>query len=146
MGKIASEAGFRVILSRTIVDHRIGSQGFATNMAHRLRWARSTRRSRPLGYVGQVFTNPLPIALLLCLIQPVWWPVLVLALVVRSMAAWAVSRSVLRQQVRWHLLPVQDLLSFLFWIGGFFGNTIVWRGRRYYLHSDGRFSPIRGVE
>ena len=41
--------------------------------------------------------------------------------------------------VSWTLLPVQDLLSFLFWISGFFGNTIVWRGRRYYLHPDGRF-------
>ena len=37
------------------------------------------------------------------------------------------------------LVPVQDLLSFGMWIGGFFGNTIQWRGRKYYLLPDGRF-------
>lgn len=142
MGKIASEAGFRVILSRTIVDHRIGSQSFTANLAHRLRWARSTRRSRPLGYWGQVFTNPLPLAVLLCTIRPTWWPALAVTLLIRACAAWAVSEAVLGERVRWHLLPLQDILSFLFWIGGFFGNTIVWRGRRYYLHADGRFSPV----
>ena len=40
---------------------------------------------------------------------------------------------------RWWLIPVQDLLSFVFWIAGFFGNTIVWRGKKYYLQADGRF-------
>jgi ceramide glucosyltransferase len=37
------------------------------------------------------------------------------------------------------LLPVQDAISFLVWIGGFFGKTILWRGRKYYLLRDGRF-------
>jgi ceramide glucosyltransferase len=37
------------------------------------------------------------------------------------------------------LLPVQDVLSFAFWIAGFFGNTIHWRGRVYRLLRDGRF-------
>ena len=141
LGKIAAASGFRVILSRTIVEHRIGSEPFRANMSHRLRWARSTRRSRPLGYLGQVFTNPLPLALLLCLLQPTLWPVVLLALVLRALVAEAVSQRVLGQRVRWSLLPIQDLLSFLFWIAGFFGNTIIWRGRRYYLRRDGRFEP-----
>ena len=54
-----------MILSSYVIEHRIGSQRFWPNMKHRLRWNRSTRRSRPWGYVGQVFTNPLPLALLL---------------------------------------------------------------------------------
>ncbi len=146
MGKTASEAGFSVILSRTIVDHRIGSERFRSNMAHRLRWSRSTRRSRPLGYIGQVFTNPLPLALMVIALQPRWWPVLVITALVRAAAAWSVSWNVLGQRVGWHLLPVQDMLSSLFWIAGFFGNTIVWRGHRYYLHADGRFSLLPGLE
>src|SRR6476660_7063909 len=49
-----------------VIEHRIGSQRIMPNLGHRLRWARSTRRSRPAGYWGQIFTYPLPWALLLC--------------------------------------------------------------------------------
>ena len=73
-GQFAAEAGFGVGLSRYVIEHRIGSQPFAENARHRLRWCRSTRRSRPAGYVGQLFTNPLPLALLLVLAAPAWWP------------------------------------------------------------------------
>jgi ceramide glucosyltransferase len=141
MGRFAADAGYGVILSRTIVEHRIGSESFLANASHRLRWARSTRRSRPGGYVGQVFTNPLPLALLLCGLHPAWWPILAPTLIARAIAAWAASGWVLQKNIPWHWLPLQDILSFGFWVAGFFGNTITWRGRRYYLHPDGRFEP-----
>ena len=65
LGNFAAEKGWRVILSSYVIEHHIGSQPFLPNARHRLRWFRSTRRSRPAGYVGQLFTNPLPLALLL---------------------------------------------------------------------------------
>ena len=146
LGQAAARAGFGVILSSCIIEHRIGTQRFRANMAHRLRWSRSTRRSRPAGYVGQVFTNPLPVALLLVLVQPSWWPLAAAAALLRALAAWAVAGWVLHDRLTaryWYLVPLQDLLSFVFWAAGFFGNTIVWRGRRYYLYPDGRFEPAR---
>ena len=142
MGKFAAEAGHGVILSSYIVEHHIGSTTFLQNAAHRIRWARSTRRSRPLGYLGQLFTMPVPLALLVCLAAPSWWPVLLLALATRTIAAYMVSVKVLRAKISWLLLPLEDLIGFLSWIAGFFGNTILWRGRRYRLFPDGRFAPI----
>ena len=145
LGKLAVDAGFGVILSSYIIDHRIGSQSLHVNFRHRLRWARSTRRSRPAGYVGQLFTNPLPLALMLWVVEPAWWPLFVCALLLRAAAAFCVAVGLLRDplvQQQWWLVPFQDLLSFVFWIAGFFGNTIVWRGRTYYLYRDGRFAPI----
>jgi len=142
MGKLVHERGWSVGLSSYVIEHRIGSQDLRANMRHRLRWARSTRRSRPGGYVGQLFTNPLPIALLLIAAQPSWWPLLALAGALRALAAWAVAGPVLRDRLvvaRWWLVPVQDLLSSVIWVAGFFGNTITWRGRSYYLQADGRF-------
>lgn len=147
LGKLTAERGDGVILSSYIIEHRIGAQPFRANLKHRLRWCRSTRRSRPRGYIGQVFTNPLPLALLLCAAKPQWWPVLAAAVVLRAAAGWATAWYVLRDRLTvrlWWLAPVQDVLSFLVWTAGFFGNTILWRGRKYYLLSDGRFELVGG--
>jgi ceramide glucosyltransferase len=142
LGKFAAEAGHGVILSSYVVEHHIGSTTLHQNVEHRLRWARSTRRSRPAGYIGQLFTMPLPLALLVCVASPAWWPVLPLTLAVRALAAYTVSARVLRARINWLLLPIEDVLGFCFWLAGFFGNTISWRGRRYRLFSDGRFELI----
>ncbi len=142
MGKLAAEAGHGVILSAGVVEHHIGSTDFAHNAAHRLRWTRSTRRSRPWGYLGQLFTMPLPLAVALVASDVSYWPLAVFALAVRLVAAYVVSARVLRVKLTWLLLPVEDLAVFCFWVAGFFGKTIVWRGRRYKLHADGRFELI----
>lgn len=142
MGQFAAEAGHGVILSSFVVEHRIGSQPWRANFRHRLRWNRSTRRSRPAGYVGQLFTNPIPIALLLVAASPQLWPALVPTALLRAWTAYAVAGPILRSRLcalRWYLVPLQDLMSFIFWLAGFFGNTIEWRGRRYLLFKDGRF-------
>jgi len=142
MGKFAAEAGHGVILSSYVIDHHIDSVTLRQSVAHRLRWVRSTRRSRPMGYLGQLFTMPLPLALFLFFVRPEWWPVPVIATVIRSLAAYIVSARVLKARLNWLLLPVEDLAGFCFWLAGFFGDTISWRGRRYRLYSDGRFEPI----
>lgn len=142
IGKFAAEAGHGVILSSYVVEHHIGSTTLQENFGHRVRWTRSTRRSRPAGYIGQLFTTPLPLALLVCAVAPRWWPILVLTLILRSLAAYTVSARVLQAKINWLLLPIEDLLGFCFWIAGFFGNTISWRGRRYRLFSDGRFELV----
>jgi ceramide glucosyltransferase len=141
LGKFAAEAGHGVILSSYVIEHHIGDSTLGVNAEHRLRWARSTRRSRPAGYVGQLFTMPLPLAIMVCAFSPAWWPVLPAAFVIRAIAAYTVSVRVLRAPIRWMLLPLEDLTGFCFWIAGFFGNTISWRGKKYELFADGRFQP-----
>jgi ceramide glucosyltransferase len=145
LGQRVTEAGWGSILSQCVVEHRIGSETIGANFAHRLRWNRSTRRSRPAGYVGQLFTNPLPL-FLIC------WPAanfapafLGLGLLLRCTLALATAQSVLQSPWRpahlWQL-PLQDLLSFAFWVAGFFGNEIQWRGIRYRLERDGTITRI----
>jgi ceramide glucosyltransferase len=139
MGKFADENGHKVILSSYVIEHHIGGGGWRENLTHRLRWVRSTRRSRPAGYVGEMFTMPVPWALALLWI---WWPAALLLLALRGLSAAATAGWVLRDPLtarRWHLLPIQDLLAFAIWLAGFFGNTILWRGRLYELKRDGTF-------
>jgi len=147
LGKLAAAAGWGVILSSSIVEHRIGAQSLRRNAAHRLRWWRSTRRSRPVGYAGQVFTNPLPLAACLLALHPSGWAAAALAAasLFRAAAAWSTAGWVLHDPLTaryWYLVAVEDFLSFAFWLAGFFGDTITWRGRKYYLYRDGRFARI----
>lgn len=144
MGNRVAALGYRVILSRSVIEHRIGGQDFAHSMAHRLRWARSTRRSRPAGYFGELFLRPFPLALLLAAIVPAAWPALPVTLALRYLQAAAMRRTVAARFTwkHWLALPGQDLLSFVIWVSGFFGNTILWRGRRYRLERDGRFTLL----
>jgi len=147
IGNRAPRLGYRVMLSSCIIEHRIGSQTLKENLRHRLRWARSTRRSRPAGYWGEIFTNPLPLALLLWLAAPRLWPFVVVTALFRALAAWSTAERVLHDPLtvrRWWLIPLQDLISGLVWISGFFGGTIEWRGRRYKLLRDGRFRFMGG--
>jgi ceramide glucosyltransferase len=142
MGNRVAAAGWRVLLSSEIIEHRIGSQPFALNLRHRLRWLRSTRRSRPLGYIGQVFTNPLAVGFVAWLIMPRWWPALVATALLRAVSAWGQAGWVLRDPLTrryWWAVPLQDLWSFAIWAAGFFGDTVVWRGRTYYVARDGKF-------
>ena len=141
IGQRAAELGHGVLLSSYIIEHRIGSQNMLRNMGHRLRWARSTRRSRPAGYWGQIFTYPLAWALLLCAADPNAWPAVVVTFALRSAAAVATARYVVHDPVtqrQWWLLPFQDVIGFLVWISGFVGDTIVWRDRKCTVLRDGR--------
>lgn len=141
MGQRAAELGFAVLFSSYVIEHRIGSSEMRQSLSHRLRWTRSTRRSRPAGYWGQMFTYPLPWALLLWAVHGAAWPVVLLVVFFRAGAAWATAVSVLHDPLtrkHWWLLPIQDVLGFLVWIGGFAGDTIVWRDRNCTVLPDGR--------
>jgi ceramide glucosyltransferase len=142
MGKLAAAAGYGVALSSYVIEHHIGNSTLRQNVRHRLRWVRSTRRSRRLAYPGLLLTMPLPVALLACAAHPGWWPLLPFTLVVRCAAAYVVSERVLEAKVPWWLLPIEDLAGFFFWAAGFLGSTIIWQGRRYHLYPDGRFELL----
>jgi len=149
MGKLAAEKGYRVVLSSGVIEHRIGAASYHNNLEHRLRWCRSERRSRPMGYIGSLFTHTIPLALILLAAHPAWWPWSVAALAARVAAAWATGEHALRDPLtarRWYLIPLQDMMHFAVWIAGFFGNTVLWRGRRYLLLPDGRFEVIPEAE
>jgi ceramide glucosyltransferase len=147
LGQWASEAGYEVALLPHAVDHHATALGFTSSFKHRLRWNRSSRFSRPAGYVGQGFTYGLPWALLLFLAAPFWWSgaLLLTVLAARLWMAYELGLRLLDDRDsprRFWLIPLQDLLSFATWIGGFAGREIVWRNERYRLLEGGRFEPV----
>ncbi|HVN77557.1 MAG TPA: bacteriohopanetetrol glucosamine biosynthesis glycosyltransferase HpnI [Terriglobia bacterium] len=147
LGEKVSNAGFKVSLSPFVIDHHAYSMGFLHSFKHRLRWNRSARFSRPIGYLGQGFTYGLPWALVLFLSDSSHWTAMVAGavLTLRLSLAWLLGSKGLKDpevaRNLW-LVPVQDVLSFLTWVGGFLGREIVWRNRRYRLLEGGRFTRI----
>jgi ceramide glucosyltransferase len=147
LGQWASEAGYEVALLTHPVNHHATALGFTSSFKHRLRWNRSSRFSRPAGYVGQGFTYGLPWAMLLFLAAPFWWSGFVLLAVAaaRMWMAYELGTRLLDDHEairRFGMIPLQDALSLGAWIGGFVGREIIWRNERYRLLEGGKFEPV----
>jgi ceramide glucosyltransferase len=147
LGNWSDRAGWKVLLDGMIVNHAVSTTGFLPTFQHRLRWNRSTRFSRPLGYLGQGFIYALSWSLLLFGLFPanLTFALLLLTLAARVMLAILLGHGVLRDVAvvpRLWLLPLQDLLSFASWWGGWLSREVLWRGERYRLLSGGKFIPV----
>ncbi|SRR5579871_420192 len=152
LGKWAEERGYRVELSPYVLDHLVLGESFAATALHQLRWERSSRSSRPVGYLGEGFTHPTAwavaaFAALALSGSPVTAGIAMIAgaIAARIWVSWAVGWDTLRdvelRRSLW-LIPVTDLVGFAVWLGGFTGRTIIWRGVEYRVGRDGRFEPL----
>lgn len=147
LGQWVAETGARVALSTQVINHHASATGFLKSFRHRVRWNRSTRSSRPSGYIGQGFTYGLTWAMALLLLAPSWWSGLALALVVAARGWLALELGARLLADPWVLrrswmIPLQDVLSAASWLGGFTGREIIWRNERYRLLGGGRFEPV----
>ena len=148
LGEIVAQKGSEVLLAETIPDHLTSGENLVDSLRHRLRWERSSRMSRPAGYVGQLFMHSIPLALIGWALAPHNPLAISLALVCitfRSLVAWQVGWRIVRDpnlKRYWWLLPVQDILSFLIWCWGFFGSEIVWRGHHFHVLRGGKLVSI----
>ena len=147
LGKRIAAAGYRIELCAEVVETTVPAYGFRGFWDHQLRWARSTRDSRKLGYVGLGITYALPWAMATCVVSgfALWsFSLLSVVLVARVAVALTIGVGVLRdEQVLRDLwmLPLRDLLALIFWIWSFAGDTVIWRGERFRLQ-DGRIVRV----
>jgi ceramide glucosyltransferase len=147
MGARIAAAGYRVELSAEVVETAVPAYGFRGFWDHQIRWARTVRDSRKLGYIGLGTTYALPWAVMACVASgfELWsFSLLSVVLLARVAVALAVGVGVLRdeQVLRdlW-LLPLRDFFGLLFWMWSFAGDTVVWRGERFRLR-DGRLTRV----
>jgi ceramide glucosyltransferase len=144
LGNLVDQSGYKVHLSTHVVETVMHPVGLAGMIRHQLRWARSTRISRPLGYLGLILTYGTALALLYAVADRASTFSLILfasTLAVRVMMGWLVGvhwlKDKLLKKYFW-LLPVRDVLSFLIWCSSWIGRTVEWRGRTFEVRRDGK--------
>jgi ceramide glucosyltransferase len=149
MGERIAKAGYWVELVNEVVETTVPTYDFRGFRDHQLRWARSTRDSRKLGYLGLGVTYALPWALMTCVASGLaLWSFSLLSVVALARVAVALSvgvgmlgdGQVLRDL--W-LVPLRDFFGLGFWAWSFAGDTVVWRGERYGL-KNGRLTLLPG--
>jgi ceramide glucosyltransferase len=149
MGIRIARAGYRVELCGETVETTVPAYSLREFWHHQMRWARSTRDSRKVGYLGLGLTYAVPWALLTVVSSgvAVWsLELLGLALLTRVAVALTVGVGVLRdgQVLRdlW-LLPMRDCFGLLIWAWSFAGVTVVWQAEVFHL-KDGRITQESG--
>ena len=151
LGHRIAKAGGEVVLSREAVWTMYLAQTFRSFWDHQVRWARTVRLCRPLSYVGLLFTQGLPWALLAAFVAPAKWiggVYLLLYSILRlamawTVGIWGVEDEVLRRKI-W-LVPLRDAIHFMIWLASFGSNHIRW-GNVEYVIRQGRMVPIAGGE
>jgi len=146
IGNLIDAAGYEVVLSNHVIDHVVAPMSFRQMWKRQLRWASSTRFSRPKGHFGTglIFAVPYGIFGLIAglLTGHVTLGVSLFAWSIanRLIESWIVGWGVVRDPVAlslW-LYPVRDLLGFALWVASYTARQSVWRGSRYKLVAGGR--------
>ncbi len=142
------QKGYKIILSRYVLEDRAGAMSIAGHLKHQIRWARTYRVCRPKGFMGYGITYVFPISCLLLIQQGptiLSLTALCAAVGLRVCLALVICKKVIRSKkwLRWLvLLPVKDILGFGIWIWSFLGSTVVWRGSRYLILKGGKIRKM----
>jgi ceramide glucosyltransferase len=139
LGRRIAQLGLRIEFTPVVVETDLGGASWAQVWRHQLRWSRTIRVSRSLGYYGYVVTHATLWGLVALAAHQ--WQVGMLALGVRVVAGVWVGAGILGdRKVRrdFWLIPLRDLFGFAVWAAGIFGDTVQWRDRQLKLRPDGR--------
>ena len=142
IGNLIAAAGYRVVLSGHIIDHVVNQKSLQRMWQNQLRWAQSTRYSRPRGHFGSGLIFAMPYGLLgfaaaaLAGHWKIGVALLAAAVLNRLAEAWLVGWTVVRDPkvltAPW-LYPLRDLLGFFVWFASYLNLRYVWRDSRFEL-------------
>jgi len=147
IGHFIDRAGYKVVLSDHVIDHVVPPMTFKRMWERQVRWAKSTRYSRPKGHFGTglIFAVPYGIFGFLgaaSLGRPAMGAALfgtaILNRIIECLVVgWGVVRDPRAVRTPW-LYPLRDLLGFVVWCASYLSKGSVWRDSQYKLLEGGR--------
>jgi ceramide glucosyltransferase len=144
LGELTRRLGLRTVLSEVVVETCVAEPSFGGLVRHELRWLRTIRTLRPLGYGFSFVTFGVPLAVLGTLLAGGAAPA------VGMLVVTALARVLLHLLTRtrgsppFHfiVLPLRDVLSLGLWAWGFVTRRVHWRDDRYQVTRDGSVRPV----
>ncbi len=145
LGNLITRLGLKVELASCVVTNILYEPSLRSLFLHELRWARTIRTVRPIGYAASVISMVTPWALAVLLatgFTPAGWLAVVAALGLRAGIHLAVkARFRLRQTPELWWIPFRDLLSFFVYCSSHAGRRVHWRANRFTVSADGHLHP-----
>lgn len=145
LGEMTRSLGLRTVLSDVVVETCVDEPTFGELVRHELRWLRTIRIVRPVGYSLSFVTFGVPVAAVGCVLADCALPAVTL------LAVTALARIVLHLRVRGAdvpsghqmlLLPLRDTLSLALWLWGFATRRVQWRDDSFNVARDGSADPV----
>jgi ceramide glucosyltransferase len=148
LGKFATQAGYRVKLSSSIVTTFCDEHRFGDFWRHQLRWARVYRTTRPAS-LGTIMVHGPSWALLFLIatgFSGLAWAALAVVLGARiGMARFLVRRILGLNDLgrdAW-MAPLKDLIMTGIWFASFASNEVQWAGRRLKILAGGKMREVK---
>jgi len=142
LGNRIAALGLRVELAGRAGVNVLHEPTLLALFLHELRWARTIRTVRPLGYAGTIVTMPMPLALAVLLasgFSPAGWLALATAFTLRLSMQLAVRRKFRLEAVpAFWWIPLREFLSFSVWCASHLGQGVLWKRNRFRVSTDGR--------
>ncbi len=142
LGRLVSESGFKVALAPHIVEVTVAESGLKGLWRHELRWARTMRTVRPVGYALGGLTDAVPITML--------WAAATgfdgfavglagIALGLRVLTHFAARKRLqLESPASPWLVPIRDVLTFVLRVASFTGRRVAWQNHDFLVRPDGQ--------
>jgi ceramide glucosyltransferase len=147
LGRFATQHGWRVRLSDSLVTLTFGETRFSSVWRRQLRWARTVRWVRPVS-IGTIFCHATFWALLLMLISGFSAgsiAVLVGVIALRIGISVVIISRVLKlpglARDAW-MVPLKDLLAAAIWLVSLTGDEVEWGGERFRSGRDGMLRAV----
>jgi ceramide glucosyltransferase len=145
-GNKIKKAGYKLLLSRYVVDSIQGRESIGGYFSHQLRWGRTYRACRPNGYFLSVLTKGTAFSVMFLLasgFDGLGWTVFGAGLAIRYVQAAYLEAVYIKGpgvfRYLW-LLPIKDMMSFAIWALSFTGSTVKWKGTSFRIDREGRMT------
>lgn len=148
LGYFVTQAGYEARIVPPVVETHPGVSTWSELFHHQVRWSRTQRTCRPLGYCSTLITYGTVWAILALLFfwsSPVLsffaFATLGLRLLSAGLVGGVFLGSSLTLSTLW-LVPLADLVSFLVWVVSLSGDTVRWGEHTFRVQWDGKMHPL----